>query len=37
VKDPAKRSLGFGLTFVPMMILVIGGLVGVVRYLTFAY
>jgi uncharacterized MAPEG superfamily protein len=37
VKDPAKRSLGFGLTFVPMMILVIGGLVGAVRYLTFAY
>jgi uncharacterized membrane protein YecN with MAPEG domain len=35
VKDPAKRSLGYGLTFVPMMVLVIGGIVGAVRYLTF--
>lgn len=30
VKDPAKRSLGFGLTFLPTMILVIGGLIGAV-------
>jgi glutathione S-transferase len=35
VKDPAKRSLGYGLTFVPMMVLVIGGIVGAVRHLTF--
>lgn len=30
VKDPAKRSLGFGLTFLPTMVLVIGGLIGAV-------
>src|SRR5271168_1839524 len=24
-KDPAKRGLGYGLTFVPMVILVVGG------------
>jgi len=35
VKDPAKRSLGFGLTFVPMMVLIVGGIVGAVRYLAF--
>jgi glutathione S-transferase len=35
VKDPAKRSLGFGLTFVPTMVLVVGGIVGAVRYLAF--
>jgi uncharacterized MAPEG superfamily protein len=30
VKDPAKRSLGFGLTFLPMVILLGGGLIGAV-------
>lgn len=33
VKDPAKRSLGFGLTFLPTVVLVLGGLVGAVRTL----
>ncbi|MDB6085149.1 MAG: hypothetical protein JWN43_3030 [Gammaproteobacteria bacterium] len=33
VKDPAKRSVGFGLTFLPMMILLAGGLIGAVRLL----
>ncbi|HWJ37065.1 MAG TPA: MAPEG family protein [Steroidobacteraceae bacterium] len=33
VKDPAKRSLGFGLTFLPMMILLGGGLIGAVWHL----
>jgi glutathione S-transferase len=36
VNDPKKRSFGFGLTLVPMMILVIGGLIGAIRYLTFS-
>jgi glutathione S-transferase len=35
VKDPAKRSLGFGLSFLPIMVLVVGGIIGAVRYLTF--
>jgi glutathione S-transferase len=30
VKDPAKRSLGYGLTFLPMAILLAGGLIGAV-------
>jgi uncharacterized MAPEG superfamily protein len=30
VKDPAKRSLGYGLTFLPMVILLAGGLIGAV-------
>ena len=30
VKDPAKRSAGFGLSALPTMILVVGGLVGAV-------
>jgi len=29
-KDPAKRSLGFGLSFLPVVILLIGGLIGAV-------
>ena len=33
VKDPAKRSLGFALTFLPTVVLVLGGLVGAVRNL----
>ena len=30
VKDPAKRSLGFGLTMLPTVILIVGGLAGAV-------
>jgi uncharacterized membrane protein YecN with MAPEG domain len=30
VKDPAKRSLGYGLTFLPMVILLVGDLIGAV-------
>jgi len=33
VKDPAKRSLGFGLTFLPAVTLVAGSLIGAVRQL----
>jgi uncharacterized MAPEG superfamily protein len=33
VKDPAKRSLGYGLTFLPTVILLAGGLIGAVRQL----
>jgi len=35
VKDPANRSVGFGMTFVPVVILVLGGLIGAVRALFF--
>jgi len=35
VKDPAKRGLGYGLTFLPMVILVVGGLIGAIRALFF--
>jgi glutathione S-transferase len=31
VKDPAKRGPGFGLTFLPTVVLVVGGLTGAVR------
>jgi glutathione S-transferase len=33
VKDPAKRHAGYALTFLPMVILVVGGIIGAVRYL----
>jgi glutathione S-transferase len=33
VKDPAKRGAGYGLTFLPAVILVLGGLIGAVRQL----
>jgi len=33
VKDPEKRSLGFGLTAFPTVILLLGGLIGAVRHL----
>ncbi len=36
VKDPAKRSLGFGLTFLPSVMLLAGGLLGAVRQLFLA-
>jgi glutathione S-transferase len=33
VKDPAKRSLGYGLTALPILILIAGGLIGAVLHL----
>ena len=33
VKDPAKRSAGYGVSFLPTIILVVGGLIGAVRLL----
>jgi glutathione S-transferase len=35
VRDPSKRSVGYGLTFLPMVILVVGGLIGAVRSLFY--
>jgi len=31
VRDPAKRGPGFGLTAIPNMALVVGGLIGAMR------
>ena len=31
VRDPAKRSLGFGLTFLPNMVLLVGAIYGALR------
>jgi glutathione S-transferase len=33
VKDPAKREIGYALTFLPTVVLVLGGLIGAVRAL----
>jgi glutathione S-transferase len=33
VKDPSKRSLGYGLSFLPVAVLLIGGLIGAVWHL----
>ena len=33
IKDPAKRGAGFGLTFLPTVILVLGGLIGALMHL----
>jgi glutathione S-transferase len=33
VKDPAKRSLGYALTALPIVILLVGGLIGAVLHL----
>ena len=35
VRDPSKRSVGYGLTFLPIVILVVGGLIGAVRALFY--
>ena len=35
VKEPAKRSAGYGLSFLPAAILVLGGLIGAVRSLFY--
>ena len=36
VKDPAKRSAGYGLSFLPAVILLVGGLIGAGRALLWA-
>lgn len=33
VKDPAKRSAGFALTFLPIVVLLVGGIVGAILHL----
>ncbi|HUX73388.1 MAG TPA: MAPEG family protein [Steroidobacteraceae bacterium] len=33
VKDPAKRGPGFGLSFIPIAMLIVGGLIGAIRAL----
>ena len=33
VKDPARRSLGFGISFAPIAVLMVFGLIGIVRAL----
>ena len=33
VKDPAKREVGYGMTFLPIVILVVGALIGAIRAL----
>jgi hypothetical protein len=35
LKDPAKRTAGYGLSFLPVVILVVGGLCGAVRALFY--
>jgi glutathione S-transferase len=35
VKDPAKREIGYALTMLPIAILILGGLIGAVRQLSF--
>jgi glutathione S-transferase len=35
VKNPSSREVGYGLTFLPTVILVLGGLIGAVRSLFF--
>jgi uncharacterized membrane protein YecN with MAPEG domain len=34
-RDPTKRAVGYGLTFLPMVILLVGGLIGAVRALFY--
>jgi len=34
-RDPSKRSVGYGLTFLPIVILLLGGLLGAVRALIY--
>lgn len=33
VKDPAKREVGYALTLLPMVVLIVGGLIGALRQL----
>lgn len=37
VKDPARRSAGFGLSALPTLILIFGGIIGAVRQLIAAH
>jgi glutathione S-transferase len=32
VQEPAKRSAGFGLSFLPIAVLILGGLIGAIRH-----
>ncbi len=36
VKDPAKRSAGYGMSFLPTMVLLAGGLIGAARALIWS-
>jgi glutathione S-transferase len=36
VKNPAKREVGYGMTFLPVIILIVGGLIGAVRALFYS-
>lgn len=36
VKDPAKREVGYAVTVLPTAILIVGGIVGAVRYLIYS-
>ncbi|MEP6885165.1 MAG: MAPEG family protein [Gammaproteobacteria bacterium] len=36
VKDPAKRSAGYGMSFLPTVVLLVGGLIGAVRTLIWS-
>ena len=36
VKDPAKRSAGYGMSFLPAAVLIVGGLIGAIRALIWA-
>jgi glutathione S-transferase len=37
VKEPAKREVGYGMTFLPIVILIAGGLIGAVRALLLTH
>ena len=37
VKEPSKREVGYGMTFLPIVILVVGGLIGAVRALILTH
>jgi glutathione S-transferase len=37
VKDPSKRDVGFGMTFLPLVILVGGALIGAARAVFYTY
>ena len=37
VKDPAKRSAGYGLSFLPIVVLIVGAVIGAVRALIITH